>query len=55
MFLARSAESLGELLDRAGRDVVVVRRTPGADYLVTSLPETIAADLTARELAEAFG
>ncbi len=55
MFLARGDESLGELLGRAGRDTVVVRRTPGGECLVSALPDALAADLNARELAEAFG
>ena len=58
IFAARSAESVGDLMARLGRDVgaVVVRRDPRSkDFVVSALPDKLAADLSACELAEAFG
>lgn len=55
MFFARPAESVGELLGRVDSDVVVLRRTPDGDVLVSAPSDTVAAEISAYELAEAFG
>lgn len=53
MFMARRDETLGELLDRSGA-ALLLRRTSDGDVRVELIPDDLAADLTARELAEVF-
>ncbi len=53
MFLARRDEPVGDLLDRSA-DTVVLRRTPDGDVRVEPISDDVAADMTARELAEVF-
>jgi len=54
MFMARSAETVSDLFERVGRDVVVLRRTPDGDVLVSAPPEAVAKAMLDVELSEAF-